>query len=47
MLCKRTAAENAEVDREQVVGAIRQRKLQGYSEQLIESLRADARIITY
>ena len=47
MLCKRTAAENAEVDREQVVAAIRQRKLQGYSEQLVESLRADARILQY
>ncbi len=44
MLCKRTAAANAEVDRDQVVAAIRQRKLRGYSEQLVEQLRADARI---
>lgn len=44
MLCKRTADVNAEVDREQVVGAIRQRKLQGYADQLLEQLRADARI---
>ncbi|MGB3243724.1 MAG: peptidylprolyl isomerase [Sulfitobacter sp.] len=44
MLCKRTAASNAEVDRETVIGAIRQRKLQGYSDQLLEQVRADARI---
>jgi peptidyl-prolyl cis-trans isomerase SurA len=44
MLCKRTAASNAEVDRDSVVGAIRQRKLQGYSDQLLEQLRANARI---
>tara|TARA_R110002074_G_scaffold48047_7_gene123067 strand:+ start:5376 stop:6596 length:1221 start_codon:yes stop_codon:yes gene_type:complete len=44
MLCKRTAEVNAEVDRESVIGSIRQRKLQGYAEQLLEQLRADARI---
>ena len=45
MLCKRTAAVNAEVEREAVVGAIRQRKLEGYANQLLEQVRADARII--
>ncbi|MBD3663392.1 peptidylprolyl isomerase [Sulfitobacter sp. TSTF-M16] len=45
MLCKRTAAANAEVDRETVVSSLRQRQLQGYSEQLLENLRANARII--
>lgn len=45
MLCKRTAAENAEVDRQVVIESIRQRKLQGFADQLIEQLRADARIV--
>ncbi len=45
MLCKRTAAGNSEVTREQVTSAIRQRKLQGYSDQLLEQLRANARIL--
>lgn len=45
MLCKRTAAENAEVDRTVVVESIRQRKLEGYANQLLEQLRANARII--
>ncbi len=44
MLCKRTAEANAEVDQEAVVNAIRQTKLQGYANQLLEQLRADARI---
>ncbi len=44
MLCKRTALVNAEVDRESVIASIRQRKLENYSKQLIEQLRADARI---
>lgn len=44
MLCKRVAAENADVTREQAVAAIRQRKLEGYSRQLLEQLRANARI---
>ncbi|MGJ8616192.1 MAG: peptidylprolyl isomerase [Sulfitobacter sp.] len=44
MLCNRTAEANAEVDREAVVAAIRQRKLQAYADQLLEQLRADARI---
>ena len=45
MLCKRTAAANAEVDRGQVALAIRQSKLQGYADQLMEQLRANARIV--
>jgi peptidyl-prolyl cis-trans isomerase SurA len=44
MLCKRVAAANAEIERDAVVNAIRQRILQGYSQQLVEQLRADARI---
>ena len=44
MLCNRTAEGNQEADREQVAGALRQNILQGYSEQLLEQLRADARI---
>jgi peptidyl-prolyl cis-trans isomerase SurA len=45
MLCSRTAEVNAEVDRESVVASIRQRKLQGYADQLLQQLRADARIL--
>lgn len=44
MLCKRVAADNAEVDRETVAASIRQTKLQGYANQLMEQLRANARI---
>lgn len=44
MLCKRTAEANAEVSREAVVSSLRQRRLQGYADQLMEQLRADARI---
>ena len=44
MLCKRTALVNAEVDRDSVVATIRQRKLQSQADQLLEQLRADARI---
>ena len=44
MLCDRVAADNAEVARDQVAGAIRQRILSGYSDLLLEQLRADARI---
>ena len=44
MLCKRVAEANAEIERDAVVNAIRQRILQGYSQQLVEQLRADARI---
>ena len=44
MLCKRTAEANAEASREDVVNALRQRKLQGYADLLMAQLRADARI---
>lgn len=44
MMCKRVAEENAEVDRDAVRNALRQEQLQGYSNQLIAQLRADARI---
>ncbi|MEX3315287.1 peptidyl-prolyl cis-trans isomerase [Sulfitobacter sp. PS-8MA] len=45
MLCNRVTAENADVDREAVISSIRQRKLQGYAQQLVDQARADARII--
>ena len=45
MLCKRTTAANADADREAVISSIRQRKLQGFAQQLVEQARADARII--
>ncbi len=45
MLCDRVAEANAEASREDVVSALRQRKLQGYANLLMEQLRADARII--
>jgi len=45
MLCKRTAVANAEATREDVVNALRQRKLQGYADLLMDQLRADARIL--
>lgn len=44
MLCKRTAEANAEASRDDVVNALRQRKLQGYADLLMAQLRADARI---
>jgi peptidyl-prolyl cis-trans isomerase SurA len=44
MMCKRVAETNSEVDRETVRGTLRQEQLQGYSNQLINQLRADARI---
>ena len=45
MLCKRTTTANAEASREDVISALRQRKLQGYANVLMEQLRADARIL--
>lgn len=45
MMCKRTATANIDATRESVVSRLRQQKLQGYSDQLIQQLRADARII--
>lgn len=44
MLCKRTAAANAEVSDEEVRSVLRQRQLQGFADQLMARLRADARI---
>ncbi len=44
MMCGRTAEQNAEVDREQVAGAIRQRRLSGFADGLLAELRAEARI---
>lgn len=44
MLCKRTAEANAEASREDVISALRQRKLQGYADVLMNELRANARI---
>ncbi|MEW9918740.1 peptidylprolyl isomerase [Marimonas sp. MJW-29] len=45
MLCGRKAEANAEATREEVVNALRQRKLQGYADVLMTQLRANARII--
>ena len=45
MLCNRVAEANAEATREDVVNALRQRKLQGYANLLMDQLRADARIL--
>ena len=44
MLCKRTTVENADTSREAVISSIRQRKLQGYAQLLVDQARADARI---
>lgn len=44
MLCKRVASANAEATRDDVISALRQRELQGYADNLMEQLRADARI---
>ena len=45
MMCGRTAAANASASREDVTNALRQDRLTGYAEQLLEQLRADARIV--
>lgn len=44
MLCGRTAEQNAEVSREDVGASIRQRRLAGFADSLLEELRAEARI---
>ncbi len=44
MLCGRTSAMNEEVDREEVAMQLRQQILTGYSDLLLEDLRANARI---
>lgn len=45
MLCKRTASANAETSREEVISGLRQQILQGYANNFMAQLRADARII--
>lgn len=45
MLCGRTAAQNAEVSREDVAASIRQRRLSGFADSLLAELRSDARIV--
>ncbi len=45
MLCKRTAEANSEASREDVITALRQRKLQGFADLLTDQLRADAHIV--
>ncbi len=44
MMCGRTAEANAEVSREDVSNAIRQRRLAGFADNLLEQVRSDARI---
>ena len=44
MLCGRTAALNETASREEVALQLRQQRLSGYSDSLLEELRADARI---
>lgn len=45
MLCGRTASANEGATREDVTQALRQDRLAGYADQLLEQLRADARIV--
>lgn len=45
MMCGRTAAANQDASREDVINALRQERLVGYADQLLEQLKADARII--
>ncbi len=45
MLCNRTAEANKDVTREEATNALRQERLSGYADQLLEQLRADARIV--
>ncbi|MBB3993917.1 peptidyl-prolyl cis-trans isomerase SurA [Sulfitobacter undariae] len=44
MLCGRTAEKNAEVSREDVAGALRQRRLSSFADGLLAELRSEARI---
>lgn len=44
MLCGRTAALNEDVGRDAIASQLRQQRLTGFSESLLEQLRADARI---
>ncbi len=45
MLCKRTAAGNADVSREDVAANLRQQRLAGLAEALVAQQRAEARIV--
>jgi len=45
MMCDRTSASNQDVSRVDVANALRQERLSGYADQLLEQLRADARIV--
>lgn len=45
MMCGRTAAANQDTSRQDVTNALRQERLVGYADQLLEQLRADARIV--
>ncbi|WP_412105106.1 peptidylprolyl isomerase [Sulfitobacter sp. D35] len=45
MLCGRTAAQNADVDRSDVASTLRSQRLNSYADGWLEQLRADARII--
>ena len=44
MLCGRTAEQNAEVSREDVANALRQRRLSSFADGLLAELRSEARI---
>ncbi|WP_245764173.1 peptidylprolyl isomerase [Sulfitobacter marinus] len=45
MLCSRTATANQEASRDAVINALRQERLAGYADQLLDQLKADARIV--
>ena len=45
MMCGRTAVANTDVSREDVAASLRQSRLAGYSQGLLEQLRAEARIV--
>lgn len=45
MMCSRTATANQEASREAVINALRQERLVGYADQLLDQLKADARIV--
>ena len=45
MLCGRTASANESASRDDVINVLRQERLSGYADQLLEQLRANARIV--
>ena len=45
MLCGRTAALNDDVSRDEVLNALRNRRLSSYSEGYLEQLRSEAVIV--